>query len=57
MKVSELIQELEKCDKDKQVYSVGVGGDWEKIRSVNEDMDYEKLSLVPYEEENFVGLR
>jgi hypothetical protein len=57
MKVNELIKELEKCDPDKEVYSVAVGGDWEKIREVNRDMDHKNLSIVPYKKENFVGLR
>lgn len=57
MKVSELIQELEQCDQDKEVYHITVGGDWRKIQEVNKDIDYDALSIVPYEEENFVGLK
>lgn len=57
MKVSELIKELEKCDPDKEVYSVSIGGDWRKISSVEKDLSHEKLSIVPYKEENFVGLK
>lgn len=57
MKVSELIQELEQCDQDKEVYHIIVGGDWRKIQEVNKDIDYDALSIVPYEEENFVGLK
>jgi hypothetical protein len=57
MKVSELIEELQKCDPEREVYSVGVGGDWEKVREVEPEMPHEKLSIVPYEEEDFVGLK
>jgi hypothetical protein len=57
MKVNELIKKLEECDSEKEVYYVGVGGDWEKIRDIDEDVNHEQLSIVPYKEENFVGLR
>ena len=57
MKVSELIERLEQCDKDKEVYTIGVGGDWQPLTEVNGDMDHEKLSIVLYKDENFVGLR
>lgn len=57
MKVNELIEILENCDSDKEVYTIGVGGDWEKVRRVDTDVDHKELSIVPYKEENFVGIR
>lgn len=57
MKVSELLEALEGVDPDKEVYTIGVGGDWEKVRDVDTDMPHERLSIVPYKEENFVGLK
>lgn len=57
MKVNELIEELEDCDPDSEVYTCGVGGEFRKIRLVEPDTSHEKLSIVPYKEENFVWLK
>jgi len=57
MKVNELIEELESCDGDREVYKVGVGGDFEPVRGVDADVSHEKLSVIPYKDENFVWVR
>lgn len=57
MKVSELIEQLEDCDPDKEVYTVSVGGEFRRVRDVEPDSPHKKLSIVPYKEENFVWLK
>lgn len=57
MNVHELVEQLEDCDDDKEVYAVGVGGEFRRITDVEPDAPHEKLSLLPYEEENFVWLK
>lgn len=58
MKVKELIQELQDCDPEQDVYYMGVGGDWEYLQKVEPDNSGDKLSIEPYDEDKkFVGLR
>jgi hypothetical protein len=54
MKVSEVIEQLEECDPEREVYTVGVGGEFQRVTSVEPDESHEKLSIIPYKEENFV---
>lgn len=56
MKVSELIEQLEDCDPDREVY-VTSAGEFRKATGVEPDVRHERLSLEPYEEENFVWIR
>jgi hypothetical protein len=57
MKVHELIERLEQCDPDAEVYTVGVGGDFHRVKEIEPDVSHEKLSIVPYKEENFVWVK
>ena len=57
MKVNELIEKLESCDGEREVYTVGVGGEFRRVNSVEPDTSHEKLSIIPYKEENFVWLK
>lgn len=57
MNVNELIERLESCDGEQEVYTIGVGGEYQRVIMVDSDVPHENLSIAPYEEENFVLLQ
>lgn len=57
MKVNKLMEELESCDGEREVYTVGIGGELRKVCIVEDDVSHEKLSIEPYKEENFVWIK
>lgn len=56
MKVDELIEKLEDCDGDREVYVTAMG-EFRRAQGVEPDVSHERLSLEPYDEENFVWIK